>query len=416
MAGSAASPLLPTPGRGRRGCRWLCCQNKLMFVSAVLWLGLAVFALWAGEVLFGLFGLLSFPSLPPSNITDLSAPFDRQLAVHLAQSAAVACCPASAVQQWTCGSCPSQTGVHNVTVIASNYSGGLQAVVALDRGAGTAAVSAAVTVAFRGTFEPKNWDIDFDVKQAPAAPYLNPANDSRPAPWMVHDGFQKAYTVLRGDVRRAVAGLCHLRLPVNITGHSLGGSLATLAALDLATNPVCGRPSASASTLATYGMPRTGNPAFVAGFEAAMRAANRTVWRVTHSGDVVPTSIPRSLVVDGVTYRYRHTSREVWFSEDSKDHSVCDGSGEDPSCSANVPSLAHALLDHQVYMGVAFTNPCGGNAEAPLAKAVLMAAGGFSLAMMVAFILRVRRCRRLQREQGDGRNGAWSLNNNDYLA
>jgi hypothetical protein len=115
-------------------------------------------------------------------------------------------------------------------------------------------------------------------------------------------------------------------------------------------------------------------------------------WRVVHNGDFAPAGIARKTK----TFTYAHISREVWFSEGNQHFAVCDGSGEDPACSVSVPKLALRLLDHQEYMGYAFTNPCGGNAAGPALTVALSGAGGISCLMLLVFLIRVRRCQRLQ--------------------
>ena len=55
---------------------------------------------------------------------------------------------------------------------------------------------------------------------------------------------------------------------------------------------------------------------------------------------------------------FRHTDTEVFYNENSSWHKVCDGTGEDPSCSLN-QSLAVCLLhslDHVSYLN----RPTGG--------------------------------------------------------
>ena len=109
-----------------------------------------------------------------------------------------------------------------------------------------------------------------------------------------------------------------------IVGHSLGGSLATLFALDMAINPICPKRAvapapatldtfgpdvraAAPATLATFGQPRTGNPAFAAAVDTALTRVKMTAWRVVHHADFAPAAIPRLL---GGAH-YMHISREV---------------------------------------------------------------------------------------------------------
>jgi len=93
-------------------------------------------------------------------------------------------------------------------------------------------------------------------------------------------------------------------LPLFITGHSLGGALATLAAIDIATNTTFASP-----TVYTFGAPRVGDPPFV-------KAYNCTVpihWRIQNKFDIVPhlpTLVYHSPHTDE-TYFYLHVKGEV---------------------------------------------------------------------------------------------------------
>uniref|UniRef100_A0A7E4VEJ8 Lipase_3 domain-containing protein n=1 Tax=Panagrellus redivivus TaxID=6233 RepID=A0A7E4VEJ8_PANRE len=107
-----------------------------------------------------------------------------------------------------------------------------------------------------------------------------------------------------------------------ITGHSLGGAFATLAASEIVS---LGYAPAENVTLYTYGQPRVGDAAFATahdnqGFES---------YRVTHSQDIVP-HIPSELF-EGYT---QHKS-EVWYNNDMTVGSTyveCDAD-ESSSCS-----------------------------------------------------------------------------------
>ena len=63
-----------------------------------------------------------------------------------------------------------------------------------------------------------------------------------------------------------------------------------------------------------------------------MAANNESVsWRVTHWQDPVP-HLPLRMM------GFTHVSTEVFYNENSTEYRVCDGSGEDKSCSNNFPS------------------------------------------------------------------------------
>ena len=77
----------------------------------------------------------------------------------------------------------------------------------------------------------------------------------------VHAGFQRVYMSVREDLLALVeAVLTKRRRKLRITGHSLGGALATLFALDAVTSLASPRDVC----VTTFGSPRVGNRAFAA--------------------------------------------------------------------------------------------------------------------------------------------------------
>ncbi|KFY59879.1 hypothetical protein V497_04033 [Pseudogymnoascus sp. VKM F-4516 (FW-969)] len=114
-----------------------------------------------------------------------------------------------------------------------------------------------------------------------------------------HVGFTAAWLEPRSAILAALAKT-RAQYPdykIVTTGHSLGGAVATLAALEL-------RSSGYEVDLYTYGSPRTGNAAF-ATFVSAQPGINA---RVTHVNDLAPRVPP--MILGG----YRHTTPEYWLS------------------------------------------------------------------------------------------------------
>ncbi|MFC5469839.1 lipase family protein [Cohnella suwonensis] len=150
-----------------------------------------------------------------------------------------------------------------------------------------------VVVAFRGTSSAQDWVADamasqVKVKWASRAGYA-------------HRGFSRIYDSARGQVLETLEGLPPGKA-LNITGHSLGGGLATLCALDAAENSSFENP-----TTYTFGSPRVGNPAFARAFKE--RAGDN--YRVNNRFDVVthlPPQIYR-LPKRDKTFYYEHVSK-----------------------------------------------------------------------------------------------------------
>jgi triacylglycerol lipase len=108
-----------------------------------------------------------------------------------------------------------------------------------------------------------------------------------PYPWVphggqTHRGFTEIYATARQQILTALSK-CAVEKKVLITGHSLGGALATLCAFDLAYTTTFKSPS-----VYTYGAPRVGDPAFAAAY-------NRTIainHRLAIESDLIPLIPP----------------------------------------------------------------------------------------------------------------------------
>ena len=73
-------------------------------------------------------------------------------------------------------------------------------------------------------------------------------------------------------------------------------------------------------------------------------------WRVTHWQDLVIHMPPKTL------QSYRHVGTEVFYDSSFLKHRVCDGSGEDPSCSDS--KLGYSINDHIHYFGIQVGTDC----------------------------------------------------------
>lgn len=239
---------------------------------------------------------------------------------------------------WTCSRCDGMTKGFEMLELIVDVENCLQAFV------GVAKDLNAIVVAFRGTQEHsiQNWIEDLFWKQLdlnyPGMPDA-----------MVHRGFYYAYhnTTLRSGVLNAVktGKILYGDLPIMVTGHSMGGAMASFCALDLAVN--CGTRNIQ---VMTFGQPRIGNAAFASYFNQHVPNAIR----VTHENDMVPHLPPCYTYFPEKTYH--HFAREVWVYNIGLGslvytvEKVCDDSGEDPSCSRSVSG--NSISDHLRYFGV----------------------------------------------------------------
>jgi pimeloyl-ACP methyl ester carboxylesterase len=124
-----------------------------------------------------------------------------------------------------------------------------------------------VVVAFRGTDNSENWVKNF--KFVPAQSTLG----------SVHSGFRDGFQALWPSVTRALALARDKNQPIWLAGHSLGGAIAVLTAVELQ------KTRQEVAGIVTFGQPPVGYPAFTERFEATM--PKRLVRYVNHRDAVV---------------------------------------------------------------------------------------------------------------------------------
>lgn len=134
----------------------------------------------------------------------------------------------------------------------------------------------AIVAAFRGTVDIQNWIADLDANQI---------NYPACGGCMVHQGFYNAFQGVQGYVKNDIQNLlaAHSNAKIWITGFSLGGALATVAALDI--KSIFGH----VDEFYSFGQPRVGNEAFASYFSSQIS----TRYRVIHYADIVPHLPPQ---------------------------------------------------------------------------------------------------------------------------
>jgi triacylglycerol lipase len=118
--------------------------------------------------------------------------------------------------------------------------------------------------------------------------------DPSGVPGRVHEGFTKALEPVAARLDELVAQLKSRRVLLHVTGHSLGGALATLAALRFGR---AGEAACPIHTVHTFGSPRVGDAAFVQAFEEQF--AGRA-YRFVNDEDLVTRVPPRAMNYDHV--------------------------------------------------------------------------------------------------------------------
>ncbi len=157
-------------------------------------------------------------------------------------------------------------------------------------------------IAFRGT-EPTKWaDVITDLKawKTPLA-----------ADWgSVHSGFKSAFDSIGSVMREKLDEWKDQGLAIWVTGHSLGGGLATLMAADILRRNEAGE-HFDLRGVYTFGSPRVGNKAFREKL-VAVAAKHGTQMVRFRNGDDVVTAVPR-------VAEFEHVGRIAHLREDKLD-------------------------------------------------------------------------------------------------
>ncbi|KAF0690077.1 Aste57867_18526 [Aphanomyces stellatus] len=168
-----------------------------------------------------------------------------------------------------------------------------------------------IIFAFRGTDSRANVKTDLEFA-LDSVPWLPPAHDVKQTPF-VHRGFLTAYAAVREQCHAALKdllaryddmrGCSSTAVQVYCTGHSLGGALATLAALDFKLN------LRQAAVLYNYGSPRVGTHSFSRVFNSEIPLA----FRLVNEGDII-CGLPQRVTTKcfGQSKKlYKHVGTEV---------------------------------------------------------------------------------------------------------
>jgi len=239
-----------------------------------------------------------------------------------AQYAAASYCPNnnnSPNTPVTCASsaCPLVEGAGATTVAewTATLTTGQQGFLAIDK------KNSQIVLSFRGSNSIRNWitNFDFGLTSFPVTGCSN---------CQVHSGFYNAFKESQPKFLPALVAARKAYPSFNfiVTGHSLGGAVASIAGASLRTT---GYPC----DIYTYGSPRIGDDAlatFISG-QAGVTA------RITHVDDPVPRLPP-------LLFGFRHTTPEYWLATGTSstnnygvgDVKVCQGVAT-TGCNAGVP-------------------------------------------------------------------------------
>lgn len=167
-----------------------------------------------------------------------------------------------------------------------------------------------IYLVFRGSDKPIDWINNVQFRQQ-IYPYGDGNSEVK-----FHRGFMAAYFAIR-ETLLEVMDQFHDKYII-ATGHSLGGALATIGALDLQYN--LGKDKNFSFSVYTYGAPRVGNQALVESFNRRITDSHRFIY----GWDVV-TRVPREWQgYDHVNTAVQLGNRWTWriLSRRFSDHSI----------------------------------------------------------------------------------------------
>lgn len=218
-----------------------------------------------------------------------AAAYSPSIAKQMAYLSSIAYEPVESISSWSCPDC-GKYPLLSVKVFRDNSSK-LQgyAGYSVDRG---------IVVVFRGSDNIENWITNLKAKQI---------DYSRCTNCKVHDGFYLAWQALQNTVYLQVQELRnqYSTASLSVTGHSLGGAIATLAAVDLK------QAFGDIQHLYTFGEPRVGNDQFAAYFQTIA-----TSIRVVHYADIVPH-------LPWASSGFYHQGTEIWYDKSMTNYVVC---------------------------------------------------------------------------------------------
>lgn len=186
---------------------------------------------------------------------------------------------------------------------------------------------------FRGTTGLRNWFLDMDVRPEPLAPRT-----------VVHRGFVEALGRVLQDLRPHLEALT---VPLFMTGHSMGGALAQLAAWY---HP--------AQAVYSFGAPRVGD----AGFGDLM--ADVSIYRLVNGRDVVPELPPSTRLLS-----FRSAGRLVLIDRRGR---ICEmeKTGASTNCFENGRLSMAAMTERWYHPPVFLADHAPINYSAKIAKAL----------------------------------------------
>ena len=182
-----------------------------------------------------------------------------------------------------------------------------------------------MVLAFRGSQEPKDWLTNFATQLQNFTIYKNGVATTSSYQGRVHKGFFLAWAIIEKSVlsqisrwQRDLAASDQSLPPLYVTGHSLGGALATIATAALVDHGI------EVAGVYTFGQPRVGDRTFV---RQLSNSTQGKVFRFVNNNDIVP-HVPPPFSIWNPTRFYGHVGGVTYFNRKgiitpNANHSLC---------------------------------------------------------------------------------------------
>ncbi|KAJ3244742.1 hypothetical protein HDU78_010536 [Chytriomyces hyalinus] len=241
----------------------------------------------------------------------------------------------SAYGTWSCPLCldASIRDTTNVTFTPSPDDAQEQGYIAVSPSLKT------IIFAVRGSRTVEEWLNNLQIWKR-ALPVTN-----RPTGVEVHSGFWDVWAQLRPIMEPTLVRYLNANPGYTVTfvGHSLGGAVTQLAAVDFAARGIV---PASNAQLITFGQPRVGSIEFSQYFG---KLGFKQVVRVINKSDIVPVEQAFFSFLD-----YRHQYHEYWINKSGVLITNCndDSNGKEATNCANTQITKLSVPDHLSYFGI----------------------------------------------------------------
>ena len=211
-----------------------------------------------------------------------------------------------------------------------------------------------IAIAFRGSENfSQVWHQGVSVLTKPKVTFLPQLSGKVQAYW--RDAYRDLWSCMKSYVTTAREN--HPQYKIWVTGHSLGGAMASLASTQIVQDDIA---PAELVVLYTFGMPRVGNYEYAFDHDKLVKDS----WRVVQYGDPIP-HFPTPTIGFALAGPYHH-GKEAYYKNGAKnqqsDYKECHGRpfNEDILCSFTDDPLNFGIDRHKTY----FSIPVGSFCEA----------------------------------------------------